>query len=88
MQRRSDFEIKAIKYLRSYHPKTKYPLAWRRFYDAAFIRVYADKWVTSIANSLARACIISAWALASGQGGSTCFFLELKKVSPKDRWDL
>ena len=63
-RRRSDFEIKAIKYLRSYHPKTKYPLAWRRFYDAAFIRVYADKCVINTANLLARACIIPARGLA------------------------
>ncbi len=77
-----DFETKAIKHARSHHPKTKYSLARRRFYEAAFIRVRADKWVINISNSLARADIISARALAPRWFGLTCRFLYLKKVSP------
>ena len=83
-----DFETKAIKHARSYHPKTKYIIARRRFYEAAFIRVRADKWVINISNSLARAEIISARALAPRWFGLTCLFLDLKKVSPNPRWGL
>ena len=83
-----DFEIKAIKHARSYHPKTRYSLARRRFYEAAFIRVRADKWVINISNSLARADIISARALAPRWFGLTCLFLDLKKVSPNPRLGL
>ena len=83
-----DFEIKAIKHARSYHPKTKYSLARRRFYEAAFIRVRADKWVINISNSLARADIIFARAPASIWFGLTCLFLNLKKVSPNPRLGL
>ena len=72
-----DFEIKAIKHARSYHPKTRYSLARRRFYEAAFIRVRADKWVINISNSLDRADIISARALAPRWVGLTCLFLDL-----------
>ena len=81
-----NFEIKAIKHDRSYHPKTKYSLALRRFYEAAFICVRADKWVINISNSLARADIIFALTLASIWFGLTCLFRDLKKVSPKVRW--
>ena len=83
-----DFEIKAIKHARSYHPKTEYSLARRRFNEAAFIRVRADKWVINISNSFARADIISARALAPRWFGLTCLFLDLKKVSPNPRWGL
>ena len=83
-----DFELKAIKHARFYHPKTKYSLARRRFYEAAFIRVRADKWLINISNSLARADIIFARAPASIWFGLTCLFLNLKKVSPNLRLGL
>ena len=83
-----DFEIKAIKHARSYHPKTEYSLARRRFNEAAFIRVRADKWVINISNSLARADIIFARAPASIWFGLTCLFLDLKMVSPNPRLGL
>ena len=83
-----DFETKAIKHARSHHPKTKYSLARRRFYEAAFIRVRADKWVINISNSLARADIIFARDPASIWFGLTCIFLDLKKVSPNPRLGL
>ena len=83
-----DFEIKAIKHARSYHPKTEYSLARRRFNEAGFIRVRADKWVINISNSLARADIIFARDPASIWFGLTCPFLDLKKVSPNPRLGL
>ena len=86
--RGKNFEIKAIKHARSYHPKTKYSLARRRFYEAAFICVRVDKSVINISNSLAKTNIIFALTLASIWFGLTCLFLDLKKLSPNPRWGL